>query len=272
MPLAGQFEAPIGRSGTTLSDISLLTSLKKIRGAGITAIVDAITAQSSGGVVKCNDMVSGEEILSAVAAPTINTAINSKPTLTFGSGSTGTTGQLMRSKRYGKLDLGTGAWSLCLLVRAMGTGSSDVIIGPERIATMAADNFSPYIRFAASGDKTLGVALFENDGTLRTNCNTHEFYNTNRVLLICGTPGVGIKWYVDDWSTAAVTSATDAAKEAFTDGKFVIGGYGPALSSLSFAGSLALLTAHKGTDLSTYDPARRDLMTEVAGYGAITSE
>lgn len=271
MPLAGQLEAPIGRSSTTIGDIALHASLKAIRGAGITALIDAITAQSSGGVVKCNDLVCGSEVLSATAAPTIGTVINGKPTLTFGSGAAGITGQLLRSKRYGKLDLGTGAWSLCLLVRAMGTGSSDVVIGPERIATMAAGHYSPYIRIAASGDKTLAPALFQNDGTLRTVCNTKEFYNTNRVLLICGTPGVGIKWYVDNWSSPAVTSATDAAKAAFTDGKFVIGGYGPALSSLSFAGSLAILTAHKGTDLSVYAPARRDLMTAIAGYAGIAS-
>lgn len=270
MPLVGKLEAPIARSSTTIGELTPQTLLKAIRGAGITHLVNAVTAQSSGGVVKCKDMVTGEEILSATAAPTIGTVINSRATLTFGSGATGTTGQLMRPKHYGKLDLGTGAWSLCMLVKAMGTGSADVIIGPERIATMASGNYSPYIRFAAGGDKTLAPGLFGNDGTPRTTCSTHEFYNTNRVLLICGTPGVGITWYVDNWSSSAATSTTDAAKAAFTDGKFVIGGYGPALSSLSFAGSIAMVTAHN-VDLSTNNPARRDLMTAIAAYGGITS-
>nr|WP_314089396.1 hypothetical protein [uncultured Shinella sp.] len=270
MPLSGKLEAPISKSSWEIYEVTLQAALAAIQGAGIVHLVNAITAQESGGVVMCNDLVSGAVVLSASAAPTIGTAINGRPTMTFGSGVTGTTGQLMRPKRYGELDLGTGAWSICMLVRAMGTGSSDVIIGPERVATMASGNFSPYFRFAASGDKTLGVALFENDGTLRTTCNTHEFYNTNRVLLICGTPGVGIKWYVDNWSSAAVTSATTAAKAAFTDGKFVVGGYGPALSSLSFAGSLAIVTAHN-VDLSLNNPARRALMQAIAAYGGITS-
>lgn len=270
MTLSGKFEVPLAKSGITLTAVALQEQLQTIRGAGIRHLINAITAQSSGGVVKCNDLVTGATILSATAAPVIDTAINSKPTLTFGSGTAGTTGQLLRPKRYGDLDLGTGAWSLCMLVKAMGTGSSDFIIAPERMATMADGNFSPYIKFAASGDKTLAPALFENDATLRSVCNTHEFYNTNRVLLLCGTPGVGLTWYVNNWSAAAVTSATTAAKEAFTDGKFVIGGYGPALSSQSFAGSLAVLSAHN-VDLSLNAPARRDLMTAIGAYGGITS-
>lgn len=270
MPLSGKLEAPISESSWQMYEVALQAALKDVQGAGIVHLINAVTAQASGGVVMCNDLVTGAVVLSSYAAPALDTAINSKPTLTFGSGATGTSGQLMRPKRYGELDLGTGAWSLCMLVKAMGTGSTDVIIGPERVATMAAGNFSPYIRFAASGGQTLAPALFENDGTVRTVCNTKEFYNTPRVLLICGTPGAGLKWYVDDWSTAAATSTTDAAKAAFTDGKFVVGGYGPALSSLSFAGSLAVVTAHN-VDLSLNDPARRGLMTAIAAYGGITS-
>lgn len=270
MSLLGKLETPIAKSNITLAELSLQLQLKAIKGAGITHLINAVMAQTSGGVVKCNDLVTGAEILSATAAPVIDTAINARQSLTFGSGVTGTTGQLLRSKRYGELDLGTGAWSICMLVRAMGTGSSDAILGPERIATMSNGNYSPWLRFGASGDKTLSPALFENDGDLRSVCNTHEFYNTNRVLLLCGTPGVGLKWYVDNWSTHAAASTTDQAKAAFTDGKFVIAGYGQALSSSSFAGSLAVLTTHN-IDLSLNDPVRRDVVKAIASYGGITS-
>lgn len=270
MSLVGKLEAPLAKSGITLAEITLQTQLKAVQGAGITHLINAITAQSSGGVVKCNDLVTGAEILSATAAPVINTAINAKPSLTFGSGSVGTTGQLLRAKRFGDLDLGTGAWSICMLVRAMGTGSSDAIIGPERVATMSNLNYSPWLRFAASGDKTLAPALFENDGDVRSVCNALEFYNTNRVLLLCGTPTVGLKWYVDNWSAPVTVATTNAAKAAFTDGKFVVAGYGQALSSSSFAGSLAVLSTHN-VDLSLNDPARRDVMKAIATYGGIAS-
>lgn len=270
MTLSGKFEVPLAKSGIILSAVTLQERLQTVRGAGIKHLINAVTAQSLGGVVKCNDLVSGAEVLSAWAAPTIDTAINAKPTLTFGTGSAGINGQLLRPKRYGALDLGTGAWSICMLVKAMGTGSADVVIGPERMATMLAGHYSPFIRIAASGDKTLAPVLLGNDGVARSVCNTHEFYNTVRVLLLCGTPGVGLTWYIDNWSTPAATSVTPAAKEAFTDGTFVIGGYGPALSSQSLAGSLAYISAHN-VDLSLNMVARRDLMTEVASYGGKTS-
>lgn len=271
MPLVGKLESPIAKSGITISELSLQTQLKAIRGAGFVHLINpAGSAVLSDEVVRCDDLVTGRTVLSAWTAPAIDTAINGKPSLTFGSAGAGINGQLMRPKRYGDLDVGTGSWSFCLLLKAMGTGSADVIVGPERVATMTAGNYSPFFRIQASGDKTLAIVLLGNDGVARTVCNTHEFYNTVRMVVVCGTPGVGIKWYVNNWSAAAVTSATDASKEAFTDGKFVIAGYGPAFSSQGFAGSLAFFSAHN-VDLSLNGPARRDLMTAVGAYGGITS-
>lgn len=271
MPLVGKLESPVAKSTTTLSELTLQTQLKTIRGAGFVHLINpAGSAVLSGDVVRCDDLVTGRTVLSAWTAPTIDTAINGKPTLTFGSAGAGINGQMMRPKRYGDLDVGTGSWSFCFLVKATGSAGPDVIVGPERVATMAADNYSPYFTFQASGDKTMAMLFKGNDSVSRSFVNSVELYNTNRLILVCGTPGVGITWYVTSWSTAAKVDTGAAALHAFTDGKFVVGGYGPAFSSLGFCGSLAFFSAHN-VDLSLNDPARRDLMTAVGAYGGITS-
>ena len=271
MPLVGKLESPIARSGVTVGEVSLLTQLKAIRGLGCVHMINpAQTAISSGGVVRCDDSVTGRTILSARGAPAIDTAINGKPSLTFGSAGAPIAGQMLRPKRYGDLDVGTGSWSFCGLIKATGSAGPDVIVGPERVASTAVGSYTPYIRLVATGDKTLGIAINGGDGSARSACSTHEFYNTVRVFLLCGTPGVGLKWYIDDWSSHALQSTTTAAKAAFTDGRFVVAGYGPVFSSFSYVGGLAYFSAHN-VDLSLNDPARRDLMTEVAAYGGITS-
>ncbi|URK88677.1 hypothetical protein LP421_16985 [Rhizobium sp. RCAM05350] len=246
--------------------------LADIRGAGIIHYINAANAETDGNATRALDMANRnvELISTYTPAPVLNTAIAGRPTLTFGTGTAGTTSQILRPKRYSDLNLGTGSWSIGMLVRATGTTNADVIVSPERVAKMEAGNYSPYIRFAAAGDKTQAPSLIGNDGDPRSVCNTKEFNNTNRLLLLCGTPGVGLTWYVDDWSTPALTHTTAAAKEVFTDGRFVLGGPGWTPSSLTFAGSLAVFTAHN-VDLSLNHPARRDLMKAIAGYGGITS-
>lgn len=273
MPLSAKFEAPVAQSGLAISDVTFLNAkLDTIRGAGIVHYLNAVNAATEGDYTRVKDMANRNvEIISTYTPPPVkDTAINGVPTLTFGTGNVGTPGQKMRPKRYGNLDVGTGAWSMCMLVKATGAGSQDVIVGPESMANRTADHYSPYLRFAAAGGKTLALALVANDETTRHICLTHEFYNTDRVVMICQTPGVGIKWYVDNWSTPAAAATTDAAKAQTTDGKFVIGGPGWTLSSLTFAGSLSVFTAHN-VDLSLNDPARRDLMKAIAAYGGITS-
>ncbi|MBW8322678.1 MAG: hypothetical protein K0M49_02245 [Arenimonas sp.] len=271
MPLVGKLESPIAKSGITISELSLQTQLKAIRGAGFVHLINpAGSAVLSDGVVRCDDLVTGRTVLSAWTAPAIDTAINGKPSLTFGSAGAGINGQLMRPKRYGDLDVGTGAWSLCMLVKATGTAGVDVFVSPERVANMTAGNYSPYLTFQASGDKAMAPILKDNAGAARSLYNGLEFFNTTRLLLLCATPGVGLTWYVDNWSTARAVSATDAAKAALTDGRFVLGGYGPAYSSIGYSGSFAFFSAHN-VDLSLNGPARRDLMTAVGAYGGITS-
>lgn len=273
MPLSAKLETNIAQSDIAISDVTFLNAkLDTIRGAGIIHYLNAVNATTLGDYTRVKDMANRNmEVISTYTPPPVkDTAINGVPTLTFGTGSVGTLGQKMRPKRYGGLDIGTGAWSMCMLVKAMGTGSQDTIIGPESMANRTAGHYSPYLRFAAAGGKTLALALVANDETTRHICLTHEFYDTVRCVMICQTPGVGIKWYVDNWSSPAAQAATDAAKEQTTDGKFVIGGPGWTLSSLTFAGSLSVFTAHN-VDLSLNDPARRDLMTAIAAYGGITS-
>ncbi len=273
MPLIATLEAPVGRSGLTHSDVATFnTQLAKINGLGMVHYVSPIVATTEGNFLRVKDLANNnvELISTYTPAPVKDTAIAGKPTLTFGSGPTGVTGQMLAPKRYGEMDVGTGSWSMCFLMKCMGAGGTDVLVSPERAANTAVGNNSPYLRASASGDKTLGIALLDNSGVLKTVCNTHEFYNTVRLLLVCQTPGVGVKWYVDNWSTPAAQSSTDEAKEALTDGRFVLMGFGHTYSSLSFAGSLALFTAHN-VDLSINNPARRDFMKAVAAYGGITS-
>lgn len=273
MPLIATLEAPVGRSGQTHSDVATLnTTIAKINGLGMVHYVSPIVATTEGNFTRVKDLANNnvELISSYTPAPVKDTAIASKPTLTFGSGTTGVVGQMLAPKRYGEMDVGTGAWSMCFLIKCLGAGGTDVLVSPERAAATAVGNNSPYIRVSASGGKTLAVALLDNGGTLKTVCTTHEFYNTDRLLLVCQTPGTGVKWYVDNWSSPAAQSSTDEAKEALTDGRFVLFGLGHTYSSLAFAGSVAFFSAHN-VDLSLNDPARRDFMTAVGSYGGITS-
>lgn len=240
------------------------------RNPEIAYFFNARSALKKDNVVKCDDAVAGVEVISSGRPPSIDAKINDKPTLTFGFGVRTIRHQMLCPRRYGALDLGDGGWSICMLIKATGFRNEGVIIGPERAATMSTGHFSPYFRLNPTGGKRLGVVFLANDGTIRAVCNTHEFFNTDRLLMVCGTPGVGLKWYVDDWSRPAAKFTTDAAKAPFTDSTFTIGGSGALSPSHTFVGSLAVLSVHK-FDLSLRPPARHDLMKAIAAYGGITS-
>lgn len=273
MTLRANLAYSAGETGITLGKLPLATTLEAIVGSGITAMLDATYASTSGGIVTCNDLVAGIKVQSCGGtAPTINTAINSKPTVTHGSGIAGVLGQHVRALDPDKLDLGTGAWSFCALIRANGVGSSDFLTGYVPNAATSSTDRSPNFRFAAGGSANLIPALFANNlSTLRSFDNTIEFYNTNRLLCVTHTPTVGIKWFIDNWSSPVKSDTSTEAKEPFTDGRFIIGSVGAGQSTLNFAGSWAVMTLHKGKDLSLDDPARRDVMKAIAAYGGITS-
>jgi hypothetical protein len=271
MTLRAKLPTAVAKSGITLGKVDLLADLEAIVDAGIVHCLAGVTAQSSGGIVSCNDLVTGLGVQSGGTAPVIDAAINGKPTVTHGSGSTGIVGQVIRSNNLGDLDVGTGAWSVCMLVKAMGSGSTDYILGYVPNAKNSAADFSPVLRFTTGGGMTLAAAMVANDlSTAKSICNTKEFYNTPRVLCITHTPGVGMTWYVDNWSTPEKTDTAAAAQAALTDGRFVIGSLGAAISSLNFAGSWAVMTFHN-VDLSLNNPARRAVMQAIAAYGGITS-
>ncbi|MDW9447211.1 hypothetical protein GOA58_05855 [Sinorhizobium meliloti] len=271
MSLRANLPTVAAQSSITLTKVPLLQQLEAVVDAGLTHCLNAVAAQLVDGIVTCNDLVTGELVQSSRTPPVINAAINSKPTLTHGSGAVGVAGQIVRANKVGALDLGTGAWSICMLIRAMGTGSTDYILGSVPFAKAGASDYSPVVRFSASGDKTLAPALVTNDlATARSFCNTKEFYNTNRLLCLTHTPGVGMKWYIDNWSTPEKTDTAAIAQSAFTDGRFVVGSLGAGVSSLNFAGSWAVMTCHN-VDLSLNNPARRGVMQAIAAYGGITS-
>lgn len=268
MPLSAKLESNIGQSDISISDVTYLNAeIDQIRGLGMLHYINAVNATTAGGYTRAKDMANRNVALISTysPAPVIDTAINSKPTLTFGSGGAGIVGQTFRPQRYGALDVGTGAWSMAFLLKV--TGTSDVLVGPERVAKMETLNYSPFLRFGAAGGKTQCPVLADNANAARSVLTTHEFFDTVRLLVVCQTPGVGITWYVDDWD-APIAATSDAAKAQLTDGKFVLAGRGDALSSLSFCGSLAVFTAHN-VDLSTLDPQRRDFMQAIAAYGGI---
>ncbi|MBC7148989.1 MAG: hypothetical protein H5U22_06380 [Rhizobium sp.] len=268
MPLSAKLESNVGQSDIAISDVTYLNAeIDQIRGLGVLHYLNAANSQSAGGYTRAKDMANRNvEVISTYSpAPVIDTAINSRPTLTFGSGGAGIVGQTFRPQRYGALDVGTGAWSMCFLLKV--TGTSDVLVGPERVAKMESLNYSPFLRFGAVGGQTQAPILADNNNSARSSLSTHEFYNTDRLLLVCQTPGVGVTWYVDDWDTP-IAATSDAAKAQLTDGKFVLCGRGDALSSLSFCGSIAVFTAHN-VDLSTVAPQRRDFMQALATYGGI---
>lgn len=259
-----------GKSNITLTKVQLSQQLESIPGAGLKHYINPVAAQLANGIITCNDLVTGELVQSGKIAPAIDTAINGKPTFTHGSGTVGTVGHIIRANKVGALDLGTAAWSICLLVKAMGTGSTDYILGYVPGAKTTASDRSPTLRFTSSGDKTLAPALVTNALGLRSFCNTKEFYNTTRLLCLTHTPGVGIRWYVDNWSAPEAFDSAAAAQNALTDGRFVIGSLNTGASSLNFAGSWAVVTAHS-VDLSLNNPTRRDVMKAIAAYGGITS-
>lgn len=268
MPLSAKLESNIGQSDIVISDVTYLNAeLDSIRGLGMVHYINAVNATTAGGYTRARDMANRNvELISTYSpAPVIDTAINGRPTLTFGSGGAGIVGQTFRPQRYGALDVGTGAWSMAFLMKL--TGTNDVLVGPERVAKMAAGNYSPHLRFGAGGGKTMVPILADNANVARSVLTTHEFYNTTRLLLICQEPGVGVTWYVDDWDTP-IAATSDPAKAQLTDGKFVLCGRGDALSSLGYCGSFGVFGAHN-VALSTLHPQRRDYMQALASYGGI---
>lgn len=272
MTLRAKLPTAIAKSGITLSKVQLLADLEQIVGDGMVHCFAGVTAQSTGGVLICNDLVTGRAVQSGGTAPVIDAAINGKPTVTHGTGPTGIVGQSIRANNSGDLDVGIGAWSVCMLIKVMGVGpGADYVLGYVPLAKTGATDSSPMLRFQPSGDKNMAPVMVMNDGsTVKAFCNTKEFYNTSRVLCISHTPGVGVSFYIDNWSSPELVVVTDAAKAPLTDGRFVIGTVGAGITSLNLAGSWAAMTLHN-LALSANDRARRDVMKTLAGYGGTVS-